>query len=104
MSSGNLNDGKAAIPLLKGIGQLPLLIHHFMMDAGYDYAAIYQQVHRMEAHAIIAKTSETKENWLALISILLPLVCVNIPIDMTAMMQSTKHLSLIDQKSVRTVH
>jgi transposase len=54
MSSGNLNDGKAAIPLLKGLQKLPLSIHYGMMDAGYDYMPIYQQIHSMEAHAIIA--------------------------------------------------
>jgi transposase len=40
MSSGNLNDGKAAIPLLKGIEKLPLSIRYTMMDARYDYVAI----------------------------------------------------------------
>lgn len=54
MSSGNLNDGKAAIPLLKGVEKLPLSIHYAIMDAGYDYVPIYQQIHRMEAHSIIA--------------------------------------------------
>jgi transposase len=54
MSSGSLNDGKAAIPLLKGIENLPLSIRYALMDAGYDYVAIYQQIHRMDAHAIIA--------------------------------------------------
>jgi transposase len=54
MSSGNLNDGKAAIPLLKGLQQLPLSIRYGILDAGYDYVPIYQQIHRMEAHSIIA--------------------------------------------------
>src|SRR5690625_4222044 len=55
-SSGNLNDGKAAIPLLKGIDErlsLPDLKYQ-TMDAGYDYEAIYQQVYRMEQQSIIA--------------------------------------------------
>ncbi|MBP1970994.1 transposase [Virgibacillus natechei] len=46
-SSGSLNDGKAAIPLLKGIDEclsLPFL-HYQTMDAGYDYDPIYIQVH-----------------------------------------------------------
>jgi transposase len=42
MSSGNLNDGKAAISLLKGIEKLPLSIKYGIMDAGYDYTPIYQ--------------------------------------------------------------
>ncbi|WP_027724645.1 transposase, partial [Tuberibacillus calidus] len=48
-SSGNLNDGKAAIPLLKGISErlsLPFL-RYDIMDAGYDYEPIYEQIHRM---------------------------------------------------------
>ncbi|WP_268810672.1 IS1182 family transposase [Heyndrickxia coagulans] len=55
-SSGNLNDGKAAIPLLKGIQQrlnLPAL-HYTTMDAGYDYEPIYQQVYRMGCQSVIA--------------------------------------------------
>jgi transposase len=54
MSSGSLNDGKAAIPLLKGVAKLPLSIRYGMMDAGYDYVPIYQQIHRIGAHSIIA--------------------------------------------------
>lgn len=54
MSSGNLNDGKAAIPLLKGIKQLPLSIQYGTMDAGYDFVPVYQQLFRMNAQSIIA--------------------------------------------------
>lgn len=54
-SSGNLNDGKAAIPLLKGIDRLPLShIRYQTMDAGYDYEAIYTQVYRMGQQSVIA--------------------------------------------------
>jgi len=55
-SSGNLNDGKAAIPLLKGISErlsLPFLRYE-IMDAGYDYEPIYEQIHRMGHLAVIA--------------------------------------------------
>lgn len=55
-SSGNLNDGKAAIPLLKGISErlsLPSLKYD-MMDAGYDYEPIYEQIHRIGHQAVIA--------------------------------------------------
>jgi len=55
-SSGNLNDGKAAIPLLKGISErlsLPSLRYE-IMDAGYDYEPIYEQIHRMGNQAVIA--------------------------------------------------
>lgn len=55
-SSGNLNDGKAAIPLLKGIDdRLPLpSLRYQTMDAGYDYEPIYEQVHGMHQRSIIA--------------------------------------------------
>ncbi len=55
-SSGNLNDGKAAIPLLKGIKKRlsNLKIKQATMDAGYDYYPIYEQVHRIGAQSIIA--------------------------------------------------
>lgn len=56
MSSASLNDGKAAIPLLKGIQERlsSLIIRYGTLDAGYDYEAIYKQLHRMKAKAIIA--------------------------------------------------
>ena len=54
-SSGNLNDGKAAIPLLKGIDHLKLLsIRYQTMDAGYDYKPIYEQVYQMGQQSVIA--------------------------------------------------
>ncbi|WP_156857301.1 transposase, partial [Oceanobacillus sp. AG] len=55
-SSGNLNDGKAAIPLLKGIHErLPQLnLRYNTMDAGYDFEPIYEQVHRMGQQSVIA--------------------------------------------------
>src|SRR5690625_3407663 len=55
-SSGNVNDGKAAIPLLKGIHErlsLPELRYQ-TMDAGYDYEAIYKQVYKIGHQSIIA--------------------------------------------------
>lgn len=55
-SSGNLNDGKAAIPLLKRIHEklkLPRL-RHFTMDAGYDFEPIYKQVYEMGKQSVIA--------------------------------------------------
>ena len=55
-SSGNLNDGKAAIPLLKGIQNRLFLpsLRYQTLDAGYDYAPIYEQIYRMGQHANIA--------------------------------------------------
>lgn len=67
MSSGNMNDGKAAIPLLKGIQSiLPHRVRYALMDAGDDYLPIYQQIHRMNAQAIMAynKRNERKINGL----------------------------------------
>src|SRR5699024_7267550 len=52
VSSGNLNDGKAAIPLLKGMEErlsLPA-VRYQTMDAGYDY----QQVYQLNQQSIIA--------------------------------------------------
>jgi len=56
LSSGSLNDGKAAIPLLKGIeSQLKgFAFKYATMDAGYDYEPIYKQVRSSGAHAVIA--------------------------------------------------
>jgi transposase len=56
LSSGNMNDAKAAIPLLKGVAErFPVLnITKVMADAGYDYNPIYEQIHRMKADGIIA--------------------------------------------------
>lgn len=55
LSSGNLNDGKAAIPLLKGIQErLPIsTIRYHTMDAGYDFEPIYKQIHQIGHQAVI---------------------------------------------------
>jgi len=55
-SSGNLNDGKAAIPLLKGIDERLSLsnLRYQTMDAGYDYEPIYKQVYQMGNQSVIA--------------------------------------------------
>lgn len=55
-SSGNLNDGKAAIPLLKGMDERLFLpsLNYQTMDAGYDYDPIYEQVHRIRNQSVIA--------------------------------------------------
>jgi len=55
-SSGNLNDGKVAISLLKGISErLPLPnVRYETLDAGYDYEPIYTQIYRMGHQSVIA--------------------------------------------------
>ncbi len=55
-SSGNLNDGKAAIPLLTCIHErVPLPnLRYETMDAGYDFEPIYTQIHRMGHQSVIA--------------------------------------------------
>lgn len=54
MTSGNLNDGKVAIPLLKKIGRdLPALFSAGLFDAGYDYEPIYQQLMDQNLQAVI---------------------------------------------------
>lgn len=63
-SSANLNDGKVAIPLLKGIHEpVPIpTLRYDTMDAEYDYEPIYTQIHRMGHQVIIAynKRKETE--------------------------------------------
>lgn len=56
LSSGSLNDGKAAIPLLKGLASIHphFKFSYATMDAGYDYEPIYKQIRTVDAHAIIA--------------------------------------------------
>ncbi|WP_240378234.1 transposase, partial [Bacillus piscicola] len=54
MTSGNLNDGKAAIPLLKKINRdLPDLYTAGLFDAGYDFEPIYQQLANQNLQAVI---------------------------------------------------
>ena len=57
-SSGNLNDGKAAIPLLKKIDpqDLPAILEDGLFDATevMIFKAVYQQVMHQNAQAIIA--------------------------------------------------
>jgi len=52
--SGSLNDGKAAILLLKGILECLSLktIRYQTIDASYDYEPIYEQVHQMGLQSI----------------------------------------------------
>ncbi|HDX9578818.1 TPA: transposase [Bacillus pseudomycoides] len=66
MSSASLNDGKAAIPLLKGIKERfsSLTIRYGVMDAGYDDEAIYTQLHRMKAKAIIVYNKRNEGEFL----------------------------------------
>ncbi|WP_054954666.1 IS1182 family transposase [Paenibacillus dakarensis] len=56
LSSGSMNDGKAAIPLLKGLyAQFPTYrFRYATMDARYDYEPIYEEVRKWNAHAITA--------------------------------------------------
>src|SRR5690625_4055362 len=55
-SSGSLNDGKAAIPLLKGVHERfpELSLRYHTMDADYDFEPIYEQVHRMDQQSVVA--------------------------------------------------
>lgn len=55
LSSGNVNDGKMAIPLLKALAEKHPYLNpsHILADAGYDLLPIYQQVQTMGAHALI---------------------------------------------------
>lgn len=54
MTSGNLSDSKAVIPLLKKIEDL--FPGHFtttILDAGYDFEPIYRQLHLYQMRAVI---------------------------------------------------
>lgn len=54
MTSGNLHDSKAAIPLLKKIEQnLPTKFNAGLFDAGYDYKPIYEQLQAQNLQAVI---------------------------------------------------
>ena len=54
MSSGNLSDSKAAIPLLKKVGEVvPNQFTTAIFDAGYDYEAIYRQIANQDMKAVI---------------------------------------------------
>ena len=54
MSSGNLSDSKAAIPLLKKVGEVvPNQFTTAIFDAGYDYEAIYRQISNQDMKAVI---------------------------------------------------
>jgi len=55
LSSGNINDGKMAIPLLKGLTERhpDLPVSHVLADAGYDLVPIYRQTEVIGARALI---------------------------------------------------
>ena len=93
-SSGNLNDGKAAIPLLKGIHERVQLstLRYETLDAGYDYEPIYTQIHRMGHQSVIAYNKRNEPEPVVLINISHPLVSGNIPIDMIVLI--TKYETL----------
>ena len=61
MTSASLNDGKAAIPLLKGIQErLPSLpIRYGLMDAGYDSGGM---VHPNTHRPILGQKQDLKQN------------------------------------------
>jgi transposase len=54
MTSANLSDSKAAIPLLKKVeNQFPEHFTTAIFDAGYDYEPIYRQLHKYQMRAVI---------------------------------------------------
>lgn len=55
LSSGNINDGKMAIPLLKSLTEFHpyLKVDYVLADAGYDLVPIYQQAQALGARALI---------------------------------------------------
>ncbi|KLU64083.1 transposase DDE domain protein [Desulfosporosinus acididurans] len=63
LSSGNVNDGKMAIPLLKALHELhpQLKPSYSLLDAGYDYSPIYQQAKAIGSKALIDYNSRNEE-------------------------------------------
>ena len=55
LSSGNINDGKLAIPLLKALAEHHpyLSVSYVLADAGYDLVPIYRQSQAIGARALI---------------------------------------------------
>ncbi|MDA8442423.1 MAG: IS1182 family transposase [Peptococcaceae bacterium] len=55
LSSGNVNDGKMAIPLLKALSEVHPYVKpsYVLADAGYDYTPIYKQAQTMGIRALI---------------------------------------------------
>lgn len=54
MTSGNLNDGKAAILLLEKIERdVPVQFNAGLLDAGYDYEPNYQQLNKQNLQVVI---------------------------------------------------
>lgn len=63
LSSGNINDGKMAIPLLKALTKNhPYLKPSYVLaDAGYDLVPIYQQARNIGARALIDYNSRNEQ-------------------------------------------
>ncbi|CAD2080426.1 hypothetical protein GCM10007358_10040 [Phocicoccus schoeneichii] len=91
-SGGQLNDGKAAIPLLKGLDECVSLPHlrYQTMDAGYDYAPIYTQVHQMGQQSVIAYNRRNEPAPDGFNQYFAPPVCVNMPTVTTVLTQSMR--------------
>jgi len=55
LSSGNINDGKMDIPLLKGLAERHpnLPVSHVLADAGYDLVLIYKQAEMLGCSSIM---------------------------------------------------
>lgn len=64
MSSGNLSDSKAAIPLLKKVAEIvPNQFTTAIFDAGYDYEAIYRQILTQDMKAVIPYVKRRESEW-----------------------------------------
>ncbi len=63
MSSGNLSDSKAAMPLLKKVAEVvPNQFTTTIFDAGYDYEAIYRQILNQDMKAVIPYVKRRKSD------------------------------------------
>ncbi len=88
-----MNDGKAAIPLLKDLEErLPSLsVRVATMDAGYDHLPIYQKVHKMGAHSVIAYNPRNEQKPDRFDEHLRPPACVSIRTVTTATIRNIRH-------------
>ncbi|TKI20600.1 transposase [Lysinibacillus sphaericus] len=77
MSSGNLSDSKAAIPLLKKI--VSIMPKHFtttIFDAGYDYEPIYKQALAQTMRVVIKYNIRNESEYLGFDEYFRP-ICVS---------------------------
>lgn len=89
----NLNDGKVAIPFLKGIDESLSIsnLRYQTMDAGYDDEPIYKQVYQMGNQSVIAYNKRNESKLIGFDKSFAPTCLESTLIAMIVMTQSMKH-------------